>query len=135
MKKLTFQKIIENIKDGYYDNNLTYPTKSDNMIDGFITDKLKSVQWNIEQVELNKQKYKEAMQLYRQKSIELSDKLQKDVINVIMDYTKLSEQSSKLIFDYAYNLDHSDGYGQVVNTIFELSDLILDIKMSEEGVR
>lgn len=122
-----FDDIINELAEGNkYKNNLIYPTKSENMKEGYITDENKSVIWNREQVDINKENYKSALNAYRKRSNEVHSLIRQDVINIIIRELHCTEQAADLLFNKAYESEHSEGWEAILYEIENLVDTIID---------
>ena len=93
-----------------------------------VIDEEKSVKWNNEEVDRRNAAYEEE----RKRLKEAINKKYEEVVDTILEYivqdTNLTKQKAKLIWDYAWEEHHSEGYASTLSYIFySLLDLIKDI--------
>lgn len=124
MNVLDIQGMRQRVSNGYYRNNVQYPSKTDNMKDGFITDDERSVKWNREQVELAKQQYKDQQNKYKDEENRLHNLFTKDVIDYIVNFHNYKPDAARFIFEKAYEEGHSFGYSSVLDELEYILDII-----------
>lgn len=119
--------VREKIKNGDYEHKLKYPKKDTQIIkDSYITDENKSVKWNREQVELNKQKYKQDLDTFIQEGKDLRDLFFNDLLGVLIVGFGFTEGASKYLLNKSWDEGHSEGLESVVDVLVDLVELIQD---------
>lgn len=119
--------VREKIKNGAYEHKLKYPKKDEQIMkDSYITDENKSVKWNREQVEINKQKYKQELDAFVQEGNDLRDLFFNDLLGVLMIGFEFTEKASNYLLNKAWDEGHSEGLESVVNVLVDLVELIQD---------
>lgn len=119
--------VREKIKNGAYEHKLKYPKKDVQIMkDSYITDENKSVKWNREQVEINKQKYKQELDAFVQEGNDLRDLFFNDLLGVLMIGFEFTEKASNYLLNKAWDEGHSEGLESVVDVLVDLVELIQD---------
>lgn len=119
--------VREKIKNGAYEHKLKYPKKDTQIMkDDYITDENKSVKWNREQVELNKQKYKQDLDTFIQEGKDLRDLFFNDLLGVLIVGFEFTEKASRYLLNKAWDEGHSEGLESVVDVLVDLVELIQD---------
>lgn len=119
--------VREKIKNGAYEHKLKYPKKDlEKMKDTYIIDENKSVKWNREQVELNKQKYKQDLDAFIQEGKDLRDLFFNDLLGVLIVGFGFTEEASKYLLNKSWDEGHSEGLESVVDVLVDLVELIQD---------
>lgn len=94
--------VREKIKSEAYNPKLKYPKKDvEKMKDTYVTDENKSVKWNKEQVEINKQKYKQELDAFVQEGKDLRDLFFNDLLGVLMVGFEFTEKASNYLLNKA----------------------------------
>ena len=124
MNVLDITGMKQRIENDYYKNTKPYPSKTNNMKDGYIADENKSVKWNKEQVELANQEYNRQRREYMEEEHRLGALFEQDVIDYIRVFHNHNEEVSKLIFNRAYEKSHSYGYVAVLDEVLDIADFI-----------
>ena len=120
-------KVYNNRNEEKYCVSKPFPRKEPNVIDGYITDENKSVKWNKEQVERNKQIYNQKIQEYRDEENRIYEMFVKDIEIEASLYTDLNKQQIDLLLNKAWEEGHSEGYLEVINIMEELLTLVTDV--------
>ena len=123
------QIIRDRILEGYYDVKKSYPSKTKEMKDGYITDEDQYVKWNREQVELAKQKYRQLQDEYQDEVNRTVKLFCKDTKEYIINTCKCTDEAAKVIFDKAYEEGHANGYNDIlyyIDTYLDLINMFID---------
>lgn len=119
--------VREKIRSEAYNHKLKYPKKDvEKMKDTYVTDENKSVKWNKEQVEINKQKYKQELDAFVQEGKDLRDLFFNDLLGVLMVGFEFTEKASNYLLNKAWDEGHSEGLERVVDVLVDLIELIQD---------
>lgn len=119
--------VREKIRNGAYNHKLKYPKKDvEKMKDTYVTNENKSVKWNREQVEMNKQKYKQELDAFVQEGKDLRDLFFKDLLGVLMVGFEFTEKASNYLLNKAWDEGHSEGLESVVQELADLIEIVQD---------
>lgn len=114
-----------------YEAAYSMPTKPSDMrtlSKYHIEDENKSVKWNREFAQSNNQKYFDRVsEMQREKSKYLNE-VEKRIYEYIMKYSGVSQKGARKIFEFAYDLGHSDGIYSVFQWIESLVGLFESCK-------
>ena len=123
---LDFVGIKERIENGYYDNKLPFPRMDEKTKDGYITDENKSVKWNKEQVEKNREGVKLAQMAYHSEETKKYNLFMQDIKDAVKLWYKYSDKQIDLIFNKAWDEGHSNGYRSVVDEVVNILEFTED---------
>ena len=115
MSILDFNGIKQRIENGYYDNKLPFPRMDETTKDGYITDENKSVKWNKEQIEKNRENVKLAQMAYHPEATKKYNMFMEDMKDTIKLWYKYSDKQIEIILNRAWDEGHSYGYISVVD--------------------
>lgn len=114
-----------------YEAACSMPTKPSDMrtlSKYHIEDENKSVKWNREFAQSNNQKYFDRVsEMQREKSKYLNE-VEKRIYEYIMKYSGVSQKGARKIFEFAYDIGHSDGIYSVFQWIESLVELFESCK-------
>ena len=122
------EKILENIKNGKYENKRPYPKKPEGYKkELYIYDENQTVKWNKDRQQQLTEWYIKDLDEFQNESNRVSKLFREDLIKEISYQTKLSEKQSEVIYNKAWEEGHADGMESVVYEARDLVDLILEI--------
>lgn len=110
-----------------YTNKLPYPRKNTEILkDDYVTDENKSVKWNREQVQLNRETYRKSLKQYYDENNRLTQLFFEDLIYVLTSEFKFSDKASRYLLNIAWEDEHSSGLESVVDKLVDLIKLVQD---------
>lgn len=92
-----------------------------------IEDREQSVIWNEEFVRSNNRKYQEQRLEYIAAHDEKEVQLQNNLKALLLEQNRLTSEQVDILFNFAYQEKHSNGYHDVANFADELADVVHDI--------
>ena len=126
------EKLKEDIANGKY--NQVQHVKPKYLSEVMVIDETKSCEWNREEVLRLNKLMTEKINKYRVEVEKQELKLKEAIIHAYSHRTGYGDGKIEVIFNYAYDISHSKGINEILNTLDSLLELISTVTNRKTNV-
>lgn len=119
---MTYDKIYQNIKGDRY--RVPYPSLPTVPGKGEWIDPSKSVNWNEQEIQRLQDERTRLKQEWHQEQNKADAQFQTDCIAYLMTELSITEKQASILFGYAYEKGHANGYYDVLSELQDLLNMI-----------
>lgn len=119
---MTYDKIYQNIKGDAY--RVPYPSLPTVPGKGEWIDPSKSVNWNEQEIQRLRNERTRLKQEWQRKQNEADAQFQTDCTAYLMTELNITEKQASVLFGYAYEKGHANGYYDVLSELQDLMNMM-----------
>ena len=123
----SLNELIENYDQLTFVNRQFHVT-TEKMKENLIVDVNETLKWNKDYVKENNEKYDEQMKEYKEAQRKKFRQYEEDLVKAFAEEEFLELEEAKIIWDYAYEQSHSNGYREVAYTAYDIAEVVKRIK-------
>lgn len=126
---MNFEKLLSNLNDGVYTNNLEYPSRSKfkKLRTDYVFDENLSVKKNREMVLKHNEEIESLYAKYETETNRINDIFYSDLIKALKNNYSFNDKICEKIFAKAYQDAHSEGKYSIIQKVEEYADFIDEI--------
>lgn len=108
--------------------NRQYHVTTEKLKENLIVDINETLKWNKQYVKENNEKYDAQVKEYNEAKRKKFRQYEEDLIKAFAEEESLELEEAKVIWEYAYQQSHSNGYREVVYTAYDIAEVVKKIK-------